>query len=164
MIEVPLTKGQIAIVDDCDAWVLDYKWRAKWDKVTLSYYAVRNYYSSGHYKSVYMSRAIMGEPKGLVVDHINHDTLDNRRSNLEVKNHTGNMQNRRISKTNKSGYAGVCYDKNAGKFRADLSNSGSKKYIGLFDTPEEAARAYDREKYRLTGNILGLNFPKEYLE
>jgi HNH endonuclease len=166
MIEVPLTKAQIAMVDDQDAWVLDFKWYAHKSTHDKTYYAVRH--SSD--KQISMAREIMGEPEGLVVDHINHDTLDNRRENLRVVTHADNMHNSGLNINNASGYRGV--KKHQKYWRADLAHKSYgthmteskslRKFLGLFDTAEDAARAYDAEKFRLTGSTLGLNFPKEY--
>lgn len=171
MIKVPLTRGQVAFVDDCDAWVLNLNWQAKYDKKTRSYYAT-GHKPLQHSVMISMHREIMGNPKGMDVDHINHDTLDNRRENLRVVPHHVNMQNRKLQRNNVSGYIGVSFHSGMRKWRAKLrhpnyglSNNGlrhSEKRLGNFNTPEEAARAYDREKFRLTGSTLGLNFPEDY--
>jgi HNH endonuclease len=172
LIRVPLTKGQFALVDDQDEWVLDFKWQARWNKGTQSFYAVRNIYKGGKHATTDMHREIMNAPKDMDVDHINHDTLDNRRENLEIKTHADNMHNSGKYRTNTSGYRGVSIHSKTKKWCAQLSHESygrydnhdnNRKFLGTaFDTAEDAARAYDAEKFRLTGSTLGLNFPEEY--
>jgi hypothetical protein len=90
---VPLTHGQVAIIDASDAHVLaGFKWHAKPDGCG-KFYA----YAWVGQSSVNMHRLITQCPKGLEVDHINHDTLDNRRSNLRVCTHKQNMENGRFA-------------------------------------------------------------------
>src|SRR5579872_4366835 len=75
---IPLTRGQLAIVDATDHdWLMQWKWHAYWNKHSKSFYAVRRRYEPPNWKRgfhVSMARQIMGAPVGLVVDHINHNT------------------------------------------------------------------------------------------
>ncbi len=83
---IPLTRGQFALVDDEDLpLVLGQRWYANRSS-TGQYYAING-------QRLGMHRLITNCPKGLEVDHINHDTLDNRRSNLRVCTHKENMRN-----------------------------------------------------------------------
>ena len=84
MKEIPLTQGQFAIVDDEDYERFSvYKWRVFFAKGTKSYYARRHSpMSLGKRSTIFMHRDVMGAKHGEMVDHINHDTLDNRKSNL----------------------------------------------------------------------------------
>lgn len=90
-----------------------------------------------------MHRLVCGNiPDGMVVDHINHNTLDNRRENLRVCTHAQNMWNRlgvRGSHPNKNGYA------------AFIRVNGERKYLGTYPTAEAAAAAYNRAKKELHG-------------
>ena len=80
---IPLTKGKFAVVDAGDfVMVAQYDWYAS--KSRNDFYAVRNVIENGRRTKLYMHRFIMDCPSGMVVHHINGDTLDNRRSNLEV--------------------------------------------------------------------------------
>jgi hypothetical protein len=86
---VELSRGKCALVDDADVPLLSGKrWHAQ-PSSTGKYYAAYR----GSVKPVYMHRLITSCPDGLEVDHINHDTLDNRRSNLRVVTHAENMRN-----------------------------------------------------------------------
>lgn len=79
MIEVPLTRGLIALVDDEDEWITDFSWRAIPRRIGPGWYAARGK------QTEYMHRVIMDPPPGLLVHHLNEDSLDNRRENLEIQ-------------------------------------------------------------------------------
>lgn len=97
--EIPLTKGKVALVDNDDARLLSKNsWCAniKNSHGKPYYYAVRNIYPESWTKPklVYMHREIIGNiPPGMVVDHTNGNTLDNRRSNLRVVTRSQNYAN-----------------------------------------------------------------------
>lgn len=80
-------------------------------------------------------------PEGKVVDHINRNKLDNRRSNLRVCTQQTNVRNASRSRTNKSGVTGVFYDTKTGRWRAQISRKGQSRHIGSFDDFEDAVRA-----------------------
>lgn len=86
--------------------------------------------------------------KGLEVDHINRDKLDNRWSNLRVVTKLQNNLNKGIQKNNKSGAVGVVKTKN-NTYIAQIGTNGNKIYLGTFDTMEAAvtARAIAEIKY-----------------
>lgn len=77
---------------------------------------------------------------GQVVDHINGNPFDNRLENLRVCEQAQNTRNRKIPSTNRSGYMGVSFDSNVGKW----SSSAAAKRIGYFQCPTSAAIAYDK--------------------
>jgi hypothetical protein len=108
-----------------------------------------------------LHRLIMNPPKGMMVDHINGDGLDNRRANLRVCTNAENGRNQRLSKNNKSGYKGVSWFKRDKKWRSKIKHEGKSRCIGLFDCPEKAARAYDAVAKELFGEYANLNFPEE---
>lgn len=82
-------------------------------------------------------------PRG-VIDHINHNGLDNRIDNLREVTHKDNLRNAKKSKNNTTGYTGVY--KQGDKYCAKIGTSTGRKYLGLFDTAEEASQAYELEK------------------
>ena len=105
---------------------------------TPKQYGKKCYY---HMHRVILERMIGRKlKKGEVVDHINHDSLDNRRSNLRVATVQQNAQNMRVRSDNTSGYKGV-YKSNE-KYIAQIWIDGSHNYLGYFDTPELAHKAY----------------------
>ena len=85
------------------------------------------------------------------VDHINGIPSDNRWSNLREATHTENMWNIKVPATNTSGYLGVSWDVQAGKWRASIRIAGKKKVLGLFRTPEAAALAYSEAAVKSRG-------------
>ena len=92
--------------------------------------------------TVLMYRYLMAPPEGYVVDHINNDPLDNRRLNLRRCTNARNMMNKRKYAKNKSGYKGVSLEV-SGRYVAQISVKGKTQRLGTFDTPKEAAKAYD---------------------
>lgn len=99
--------------------------------------------------TVLLHRHIMDCPEGMIVDHINHDTFDNRRSNLRIVTPSQNNMNRSMSKNNKSGIKGVFFVKSRNKWRAEIHYCKKKIHLGIFHTLQEAvdARREAEEKY-----------------
>ena len=79
-------------------------------------------------------------PKG-EIDHINHDKTDNRADNLRVVSHKQNLRNRSLHKNSSSGFTGVVWHKSRGKWRAQIGVNGVTKYLGLFETIDDAIAA-----------------------
>lgn len=88
-------------------------------------------------------RVVTNAPKGMEVDHINHDKLDNRKSNLRLCTSIENGFNRPMSPENKSGHAGVYWDRTTNRWIALLKCQG-KSYSKTFRTIE-GALAYRKE-------------------
>lgn len=143
---IPLSQGQFAIVDAGDyEWLNQWKWTAWWSPHSKSFYAVRNEYTPGdrkHPKRLIMARVIMAAQKGVVVDHWDHNTLNNRRYNLRVASYSQNGCNKSKQKNNTSGYKGVYWHPQGGKWRAAIWINKKRTHIGLYDTPELAHKAY----------------------
>ncbi|MCE7699722.1 MAG: HNH endonuclease [Methanobacterium paludis] len=103
-------------------------------------------------KTIIMHRLIMGAPKGMVVDHINHNGLDNRKSNLRVVTHRQNMQNRKNKGT--SNYPGVHFKKENHKWVARIRIGKEMKYLGIFDNERTAAKKYEEAVREMVGEEL----------
>ena len=106
MQKILLARGKVALVDDRDyGYLMQWKWYAH--KSYDAFYVRRNIPVNGKEKDKRMHRIIMCVPKGMFVDHINHNTLDNRRENLRICTQSQNSHNAVLSTRNSSGYKGV---------------------------------------------------------
>lgn len=152
---ISLTQGTLCLVDDEDYERINaHKWSLS--KNGGYFYAVRKVGN----RLVMMHREIVGADDGLVVDHKNHDTLDNQRENLRMCSQQQNLQNSRKRKDNTSGFKGVGFHKRTGKWRARIVVGGLQKEIGEFETAIKAAEVYDQQAERYHGEFAVLNFPK----
>jgi len=149
--KIKLTQGQYTIVDD-DVYKLvkHHKWHAQYSKNNKSYYAVRvicSIYDTQIYKLL-LSRYIMDLDRGdkRVIDHINHDTLDNRRSNLRICTNRENLQNQKRKKLGlcSSKYVGVCWSKSKKKWCSRIKLNNKRIHLGLFSTELEASKIYQK--------------------
>src|SRR5512145_1943639 len=164
MKRIPLTQGQFALVDDEDFVRLSaFKWCAYWESHTKSYYARRNSPTvNGKRGTIYMHREIINTPKDSIIDHVNHDTLDNRHENIRICTERQNRYNQSLRCDNTSGFKGVVWHKRYEKWYTMISVNGKRKHIGCFSTASEAAVAYDRSvieyygEFALTNKKLGL--------
>lgn len=112
-----------------------------------------NYYSYifRDYKYIQIHRLIMNPPKEMLVDHKNHNTLDNRIDNLRIVDKFKNQQNRKgANKNNKStGIRGVSFNKRKQKYETYIGVDGKRIGLGYYETKEEAEQAVinARKKY-----------------
>ncbi len=164
MKKIPLTQGQWATVDEIDFVELNKnKWYARWDKNTKSFTAYHNMKSGGKWIPISMHRVIMGfYGKRRCVDHINHDTLDNRRSNLRLCSNTQNGQNSQKRLTNcfnkYKGVSVVSGDVNrTNQFRVRINVKGKTLWLGYFNSEKEAAVAYNEAAKKYFGDFALLN-------
>ena len=107
-----------------------------------------------------MHRFIMGvEDSKVHIDHINHDTLDNRKSNLRLCTHAENGRNRKIQKGGSSKYKGVCKRRNnmVKAFEASIKFNYKRIHLGTFATELEAAIAYNKAALHYFGEFALLN-------
>lgn len=142
--------GKFAKVDDEDfAYLKHTKWREH-----------SKGYACGYVdgKIVYMHRFIMKTKAGYSTDHINRDKLDNRKANLRICSDAENKANSKIRSNNKSGYKGVHIEKRTNRWCAQIGKNNKITHLGTFDSPEEAAMAYDIAAKRIHGEFANLNF------
>lgn len=124
---------------------LGYTWGTWKGKNANSYY-VRTEVKS---KTIWLHRFIMNAPKGMVVDHINHDALDNRKKNLRILKQSQNMQNQTVRKDNKTGIRGVTWDKKMGAWRVRVGVNWERRHVGFFNDLNEAIEAAENARAQL---------------
>jgi len=112
----------------------------------------------GNFKMVRLQRLIMNEPPGLLVDHKNGDSLDNRRENLRIATRTQNLFNTRKRKNTSSRFVGVSIDKRYCLWEAYITHRRKKIFLGYFKNEVDAARAYDAAAKKSRGEFARLNF------
>lgn len=150
---IPVTLGKSVIVDDEDYDALSaYKWCL--NGADRQYALRRTTKEEGNYLQL-MHRQIMGVGKfsdnGIYVDHINGNTLDNRKSNLRFSTNQENARNSKKPSNNTSGHKGVFHYKDRDRYRAFIKYDGRQVHIGMFDTLDEAAEAYRNKAVELFG-------------
>jgi len=154
---IPLTQGQIAIVDLEDFERLSqWVWFAMWNPHTRGFRAAR----TEERRHVYMHQEIMGF-KG--VDHRDHNELNNRKENLRKCTPLTNAHNQRKRRKGSSRYKGVFWHKQAHKWIARIRiPRGKLKHIGCFLSEKEAAKAYDQNARHFHRDFAFLNFPDSH--
>jgi hypothetical protein len=117
-------------------------WYASWNPPTHSFYVYSKLPAvNGKRKTVQLHRWLMDHSEGLEVDHINFDTLDNRRSNLRLATSSENCQNKRADRrNNKSGFRGVSWCNTTNKWAAQIMIRRKTISLGYFDDKNEAGR------------------------
>lgn len=156
---IQLTRGAVTVVDDDDYPELV---RFKWHLIEShgKQYAARRTWDPKAKKrgTVLMHRQIMGAPPGLVVDHDDHDGLNNRRRNLAVCTNAQNVAHRRSAQRNNgtSRFVGVARSHH-GKWQAKITKDRKQRHLGYFNTPEEAAKAYNEAARELFGKFAAQN-------
>ena len=153
-IEIPLTQGKIALIDEAD-WELvkDHKWCAMHGHRT--WYAktsVRR--EGGKWYTLLMHRLLLGlTDRTVQVDHRDGDGLNNVRANLRACTPAENRRNSGAYATNTSGLKGVWFHSQAKKWRATICLDGKIKHLGLFASKDEAFAAYQKAAIELHGEF-----------
>jgi hypothetical protein len=138
----PINGGIVKIDEEDLPLISCFKWHSRWSKDTKTYYArhTKRDNSKSGFKSVLMHRLIMKPPTNMEIDHINHDTLDNRRSNLKIVTTRENGNNR-----SDHGIfpVGSSYHKRVGKFQGYIRYNGRLKSFGYFIDHVSPGLIYD---------------------
>lgn len=159
MKKIKLTQGKYALVDDDDfERVNQFKWCYRSESKNNNGYAIR----AVNKTTISLHRFLLNlEDRQIQVDHVNGNGLDNRRVNLRNCLHLQNGKNRRIGNNNKSGYKGVCFDKKACKYKSEIKADEKRVWLGYFNSPIEAAKAYNAKALELHGEFARLNIIPE---
>lgn len=150
MKEISITKGKVTIVDDEDFERLS---KNKW--FLLGRYVARNKPRSdndGKQKPLMMHRFILGVEGKEVVDHIDGDPLNNRKSNLRICRQRENSRNRSVGLNSKSGYKGV-HLVSRNRWRAYITYNYQRIHIGYFKEKRDAIIAYNKAAKKYFGSF-----------
>lgn len=155
MKQIPLSKGQIAIVDDDDYLKIGKKHYYYHQKG----YALRWAGSENHPKEIYMHQDIMGmPPSGMFIDHINRNRLDNRKCNLRFVTRAQNRVNSRKTRYGiYSLYRGAHFHCLRRKWAASIGAKGKLIHLGYFQSERDAALAYNKAAVKFHGEFAKLN-------
>lgn len=142
MKEIQITKGMVALVDDEDfEKVNKRRWCARQDGAM--FYATAFNRINGKQRATKMHRYLLGNPPmGKVYDHLNGNTLDNRRENLIIVTRRQNCQNLHIKKSSR--YPGVYWHKTNGKWQVRIRIGNKRPSLGYFTDEEKAFEAYKK--------------------
>jgi hypothetical protein len=154
--EIKLTQGKFTIVDDD---MYDYLNQWKWHVINtrgLFYAAKCNSRIRG--TKIKMHKLLTNNlSSDMVTDHINGNTLDNRKCNLRVCTRSQNQMNRGATVKNKTGYKGVYYHENRNAYKVQIKVNNKTYYLGYFTTPKKAAAAYNQAAVKYHGEFAKLN-------
>lgn len=154
--EIPLTKGRVALVDDEDyEHLMQWKWHL-YNKgyANRTIEAPREAGGKRKKTGCQMHRYIMNAPKGSMIDHINGDKLDNRKENLRFCTDQQNKMNCPPRKK----YKGASRVKSChNRWEVQIRVNGKKLYIGMYDSEEKAALAYNEAAKKYFGEFAWLN-------
>lgn len=163
VIEIPLTKGYVAIVDEVDADLVYSRprWSVRVKRNTAYVSRMTKPFikriGTTQYLHILIFERILGRSltKGEKIDHINRNGLDCRRNNLRLATHQQNIRNSKLSSANKSGYKGVWIKR--GLWVASITIDGKHIIIGSYATALDAAIAYNKKATQCFGEFAYIN-------
>jgi len=130
---------------------LGYHWCVRYDFLSKRYYVQVNIYDKGEHKAISLNNYLMCPPKGMDSDHINNDSLDNRRANLRLVERKNNARNRKgANSNNKSGIRNMCWINNYMRLQLQIDGKNYKFPEKFTEDQREEAREFSRkmrEKY-----------------
>lgn len=152
---IPLSGGQAYAIVDADVYdeLSQYTWHLH------GKYAARKLpHKNGEKQiTVLMHRVVARMPDGMMTDHINGITIDNRRCNLRPATMSGNVRNRFLSRRNTTGYKGVSFCKRDKVYLATIRVNNYQHCLGYFKNPRDAAAAYNEAALRFYGEYARIN-------
>jgi AP2 domain/HNH endonuclease len=151
------------VIDTADySLVKGHRWYAKSVHYIKKYKAAETYYARAARLSASMEHLLLPPVDGKTIDHIDRNSLNNKRSNLRYATPAQQTMNqRRANPTKTSKYRGVSWNKNTQKFRTIITLQGKKTHVGLYESEEDAARAYDAAAIQHFGEFARTNFNQE---
>lgn len=150
---IPLTQGEVALVDNEDYTKLSQiNWYLSRKEGNRCY---------AYSKNGPMHRVILNAPKNMEVDHRDGNGLNNQRNNIRLCTHIENMRNMSPPEGGTSKYKGVHWHAEDKRWRSRIRIKGKSIWLGVYTNEVEAARAYDRKAKKLYGEFAKLNFCDE---
>lgn len=162
---IPLSQGKFALVSDEDyERVSQYNWTYDRNGYACRMVQVHRTEGKRTRRKVLMHRFILGAPKGVEVDHANHNGLDNRRENIRVASHAQNRHNARPRVNSSSRYKGVSFHRRDKKWRSEITVDGVRRSLGTFPNEHDAAAAYNVAAHEAWGEFAYQNpVPSHFL-
>jgi hypothetical protein len=155
-VEINLGQGLVAVIDDEDAGLVEeFKWYAmKAPQAEVKFYAAGWKHMPPGRFFVHLHRLILNAQPGQLVDHIDRNPLNCRRSNLRFVTQAQNNHNRsRCHRPKTTPYRGVFFGRTNGVFKAAISVHGKKPYLGTFATAEDGAPAWNKKAREVYGEF-----------
>jgi len=157
-------EGKFSEIDDIDFdMVSKYKWYLYYFKTSSNYYIKRGFKINGKWKTIYLHKYIMNVDTA--IDHVDGNTLNNKRSNLRVCTHSGNSRNKKKNSNSQSKYKGVTKNTHPNRpyvyWKARIKLVDRSITLGNFPFNEEgevlAAKAYNEAAIKYFGEFARLN-------
>ena len=156
--EIKLTQGKVAIVDDeMYDYLNQWKWFANKQKNDKFYVGRRILVSNKKQSTIWMHRFIMNPKKGMVIDHLDGNPLNNQKNNLRICTQSENLRNRNCNINNTSGFKGVYWHKITKKWMSYITINKKSLYLGIYTNPIKAAFAYNEAAIKYHGKFANIN-------
>lgn len=151
--KLKLPGDQVCLVDTEDFELVS---KYKWTLLNSNGFYARTG-TSGN--SLLMHRLILKAPKNMIVDHVNHNGLDNRKKNLRICSHIENCRNQKKRADSTYNFKGIQRTKNKKKevWFSRIKHNGKEIYLGVFNSEIKAARAYNKAAKKYHGRFAYLN-------
>lgn len=141
IVRIPLTKGREAIIDLADLPLVEGRsWFAQEARNSSGRFYVTAHGPDG--QKLYLHRVILNAEAGQIVDHADGDGLNNLRCNLRLADYSLNGANRGPTRVNTSGFKGVFWNPDVGKWFSQIKVRGRYHRLGWFTEKSDAAEAY----------------------
>lgn len=154
MKQIEVKNGLYALVDDEDYAAIQKRWHLDSGGYVTRLTSRNDLNKNGRRKVVFLHRVIMNARNGEMVDHINHNKLDNRKENLRIVNKSQNAINSKVRTDNKSGHRGVYFEKRSGKWVSEIRVGGKKYWLGRYANKLAASREYKIKALELHGEYV----------
>jgi hypothetical protein len=162
MASFEIRSGFVVIVDDADLEAVKEAgpWHLEKKPNKYSAYVLRHIRVNGRDSTQYLHRFLLNAPKGLQVDHIDGNGLNNSRENLRLCSNAENVWNKGAPKNNTSGEKGVCWFPLYGKWLARVGFKGKRVFVGYFENKDDAIAAVREARKALHGSFARTSWPK----